>query len=126
MYRITAQDIYEQSLAPLYEQKGKDKDYANFFLPFLNATLQETLPHQNNLLLAQGKEKLAVAPIIKSMDEIVEYEEVLTRGAIPLNISAMYFADDNNNSAAQDYRARYINAISEATVAIESAIEDIY
>lgn len=123
---ITAQNIYEAALAPLYEYKDKDKDYKAFFLHFLNVTLQECKNVQNSILLFNDQPPLDSAPIITRFDEVVPYDDDLTRVAIPYNITSLFFKGDNKDGKAAEYRAMYISALGEYTKAISSDIEDIY
>lgn len=122
----TAEQIYETSLAYLYEYKNKDKELRDFFLLFLNVTLQECLEVQNSILIFNEKNPLAAAPLITDIAQEVPYDDCLTRVAIPYNIAALYFQGDNKAKKAAEYRARYIAALQEYTKAISTDIEDIY
>ena len=111
---MTAQEIYIAALANLFEYPEKDVDFKAFFPDFLNLLLQEALPTENAIRTAKGQEILAAAPIIADMQDAVPYDDMITRVAFPYGVASLYFRDDMDNFNAQDYRARYINALRDA------------
>jgi hypothetical protein len=129
---MTGEEIYELALSYVFEKKGQDADYLEFFPMFLNTVMQEALPYENMIRRKKGKIPYHTAPKITtaSMTEELDFAESLCRTALPYGVAAFYCQDDGDNYRASDYRNRFITALSDAVGAEGGAlvedIEDVY
>ncbi len=125
---MQAEKIYKNALSFIFERPDKDVDFKYFFLNFLNTVLVEALPYENVIREASGAEKLLNAPEIADISEEVPYNEEICRVALPYGVASFYFQDEGDDYKSQDYRARYINALTSACqkAFTISEIEDVY
>ena len=119
---MTANEVYINACALIFEQPEADTDFKNYFLNFLNILLAEALPYQNYLLKIAGEPEIT-APTVTSFDEAIPYNNELCRTALPYGIVSFYFQDENDNFKSQDYRARYISALED--IVKKGAVTDI-
>jgi hypothetical protein len=131
---MTALEVYELALSYVFERKNQDAEYKEFFPSFLNTVMQEALPYENMIRRKSGKLALSSAPRITSadMDRELDFSEGLCRAALPYGVASFYCQDDGDNYRAQDYRTRFINALTDAAYssggsgAVIEDIEDVY
>lgn len=123
---MTAQQIYETASAFLYEVSGEDADSKAFAIPFLNILLQEALDTENSIRAFKGQTKLVSAPYITSLDEDIDYDDSITRTALPYGVASFYFQEAMNNYQSENYRGKYISALRDATKYSVGTITDVY
>ena len=123
---MKAQDIYKSACAILFERPGDDVAFDAFFIPTLNLLLVEALAYENAHRLAGGQSPLELAPQISGMDDEVPYCQALCSIALPYGVASAFFQDELDNYKAQDYRARYIIALREASKCVPTVVADVY
>lgn len=126
---MTGEKVYETALSYVFERKGQDADYKEFFPSFLNSVMQEALPYENMIRRKSGKVALAVAPEITAaqMGDELDFSESLCRNALPYGVASFYCQDDGDNYRAADYRNRFITALEDAVGGVHMTdIEDVY
>lgn len=123
---MTANDVYTIALSFLSENTMETNDVQQFTLGWLNLLLQEALPYENVFRHVNGMEALEKAPQLSAFTDEIPYNDNITRIALPYGLASYYFIDDDNDYRAQDFRGRYINALSETCPYAQSDIEDVY
>jgi hypothetical protein len=123
---MTAQQIYELSVAFLYEQPDEDEENKSYFLPFLNIALQEALPYENSIREAEGRDILAFAPMISGMTETVPYSDSIARAALPCGVASRYFKENMDTGEALYMRTMFVSALEKAKRHNIGKIEDVY
>lgn len=123
---MTGQDIYELASSFLYEIDGEDEDSKRFAVGFINILLQETLNCENSMRLFKGLETLDEAPYIKNLSEEIPYQPELTRVALPYGVASWFFQEALDNFQAENYRSKYLAAVTEASKFNEGIAEEVY
>ena len=123
---MTGQEIFKRASAYIYEQPGDAEDSQQFAVDFLNVLLIEALPYENSIRRYEGKEELAEAPQIMSLDEDIPYHAAITGLAFPYGLASPLFEEDLDNYRGQMYRNRYIQALYDAQKFALEAVEDVY
>lgn len=123
---MTAQEIYSLALAFLSETTQETNDVQQFTLGWLNLLLQEALPYENAFRKVNNMPLLEKAPQLTGFTDEIPYNDNITRIALPYGLASFYFIDDDNDYRAQDFRGRYINALSETCPYAQSTMLDIY
>lgn len=123
---MTGQDIYELASSFLYEVDGEDADSKKFAVGFLNILLQETINCENSMRLFRDLEPLDEAPFIKSLTEEIPYQPELTRVALPYGLASWYFQEAMDNFQAENYRSKYLAAVTDASKINSGIAEDMY
>lgn len=104
---FTGQDIFDLTLGVMNEMRSNSGGYREFFLPILNAVLNECLPVENGLRLRDGREELTVAPFLHSLEERVDYHRDLIQNVIPYGVGTLLFLGDDENVKATYFSSRY-------------------
>lgn len=117
----TTQKIFNLAAAILFETKGGDTDFDNYAPLFLEQLLMEALPYENQIREYQGRERLETAPEVNSIDDQTEidWDDRITRGALPHGLASKFMGDDNNKKAEAviEYN-KFLQALEEAAPAI--------
>ena len=66
------------------------------------------------------------APTIDDDNSDIPYCDAICRIALPFALASYFWQDENDNYRAQDYRARFIDALKEAARAVVTDTEDAY
>lgn len=123
---LTAQQIFKIGAALIAERPNDDPDMVEFSPSYLNIILQECLNAENSVREAEGRELLRFAPFIESMDAEIDYNDHLTRVAIPYALAANYYRENGDNWHEQQYRNEYIAAVNDSMKFTFELIEDVY
>lgn len=123
---MTGLDIYQIASSFLYEHDGDDSDSKDFAIKFLNVLLQESFDTENSIRRFKGTDELTEAPYITSLNETIDYDARITRGALPYGLASFYFQEAMDNFQAENYRGKYISAINSSAKATSTTIEDQY
>ena len=117
----TTQKIFNLAAAILFESKGGDADFAKYAPLFLEQLLMEALPYENQIREYQGRERLETAPEVTAIDDQTEidWDDRITRGALPHGLASKFMGDDNNKKAEAviEYN-KFLQALEEAAPAI--------
>ena len=123
---MRAQNVFSTATAFLFEQAGEDADFKKHAPALINLLVAEALPHENTHRAALGQSELESAPVITTLDDDIPYCEEICRIALPFGLASYFYQDECDNYKAQDYRARYIDALNEASKAIPTDVQDEY
>lgn len=123
---MTGQQIYELASSFLYEIDGEDEDSKRFAVGFINILLQETLNCENSMRLFKGLDTLEEAPMITSLEENIPYQPELTRVAFPYGVASWFFQEALDNFQAENYRSKYLSAVTEAGKLNDGITMDVY
>lgn len=125
---MTPKQIARAALANIGQAYEESEDLIALTPEWLNMAMAEALFCENSIRKAQGKEILKDAPYITSadMEKELDFNTTLCRTALVFALTANYYTDDDNDYRAADYRARFVNALSEYCIAEISGINDIY
>ena len=123
---MKAYDIYKRTLALMFEREGEDRDFRDNFCNILTAVAAECLPYENSVRCAEGEEKLAKAPEITDMGDVLPYCDELCTVAIPNGVAAYFAENDGEGYASAVYRERFVNALYEVKKCIFTDVEDVY
>ena len=110
---VTANDVYTLALSFLGERPA-DNDMKNYYaIPWLNMLLHECLPYENSMRAFNGTAKLLTAPTLTALTDTIDYQDSITRVALPYGLASLVFQDDDNEYRAEKYRNLYTSALSE-------------
>ena len=96
----TFKRIYTLALAKIIEAPGTDVDYDSYSPPLLDSLLVEALPYENAIRAQRGDEELTSAPEITTIDStVLDWDDRITRVALPWGLAAALLFDDENRKA---------------------------
>lgn len=123
---VTVRDIYKLALARVFDAPGSDEDYDTYSPLLLDSLLAEALPYENSIRLAHGREPLATAPRISKIDDTeLDWDEHITRVALPYGLAAVILADDEiRKSESLLARNEYIGALEDCSCAVEDSVQE--
>lgn len=110
------------------QSRADSDDLAPFVPGMLNVLLEEALPYENALRRFEGKAELSAAPKVTSetMDQEIDYHEVLLRIALPYGLAADFYRDDENYAVMDDFRGRFVTALNDSIRTAAEPVEDLY
>ncbi|MDO5602817.1 MAG: hypothetical protein Q4G07_08615 [Oscillospiraceae bacterium] len=125
---MTARQICRLAMGILSQTEEESEELMEFSPGWLTILCAESLGTENRIRRQRGEPVLNAPPLIgkADMDKELGYSEELCRIALAYGMAAFYYADDDNDYRAADYRARYVNALQEAEKAGFENIEDVY
>lgn len=125
---MTGNDLFAISASYLSQSAADSEDIAEFVPYWLNVLLAETLPTENQLRAMDGRPALERAPFItqETMGEEIPYTERLMRVALPYGLASDMLRDDDNDYRCQDFRQKYVLALSDVLQAKAEPIQDCY
>ena len=123
---MKAYDIYKKTLALMFEVEGEDKAFEKNFCAILSAVAAESLPYENSIRRAEGREEIKTAPVISDMEDELPMSDEICSVALPFGVAAYFYQDDGENYNSSIYRERFINALYEAKKCFFTDIDDIY
>ena len=126
----TTKKIFDLAAAILFEKQGGDADFDYYAPLFLEQLLMEALPYENQIRAQQGRERLATAPEVPAINDETEidWDDRITRGALPHGLASKFMGDDNNKKAEVviEYNL-FLQGLEEAAPAIgyaESGVDE--
>ena len=122
---MLADDILTNAMALMFEERQRNPDYVKYAPQYINMLLPETLGVNNELRKIKGKEPMEAPPIITSLEDDVDYEDELTRTALPWGLAAWLLMGDEEGRYP-DYMTMYVQKVNEATRLTPELIEDVY
>ena len=123
---MKASEILGIATAFLFESATDDKDFYQHYPKLLNLAVAEAFPCENSIRASKGENELSTAPVVESGETEIEYADEICRIALPFALASYFWQDENDNYRAQDYRARFIDALKEAARAVVTDTEDAY
>ena len=122
----TAQQIFEMASALIYEGVEDDAESKAFSVAFLNIHLQKCLNIENSIRRYNGETELTEAPYLTALTETVNYDDSLTRDALPYALASHFYAEAMNAARAAEMNAQYETAKMRATKYTAESIVDAY
>ena len=123
---MRAYDIYKRTLAIMFEDEGKDREFYDKFCGILSLIAAECLPYENAYRRSSGKEILSVSPVISDMSDEVDMCDELCTLIMPYGVAAQFFQNDGEDYYSSQCRERYKNALAERARCVTCDIEDVY
>ena len=123
---MKAEKIFNTAVGFLFEQPGYDVDFKEHAPGIINSLLAECLMYENSVRAAKGEAELERAPYIESLADDIPYCEEICRIALPFGLVSYFYQDEGDGYKAQDFRARFVDALSEAAKAVAGDCEDVY
>ena len=125
---MKAYDISKRTLALMFESEVEnvDKAFRNNFCNILSAVAAESLPYENSIRRAEGREEMKIAPVISEMEEELPMSDEICSVALPFGVAAYFYQDDGENYNSSIYRERFVNALYEAKKCFFTDVNDVY
>ena len=125
---MTCRELYEAALALVPSHIGEDDGLRRYVPGWLCLAMRETLHVENSLRLRRGDPLRPPldAPRVVTMEDEVPYAEELVSYAFLYFLASLMCKDDDDNYWAQDYRTRYVVAVSEAMRLHSGRVADFY
>lgn len=116
----TIKRIYTLALAKIIEAPGTDVDFDSYSPTLLDSLLVEALPYENAIRAARGDEELTSAPEITTIDSsVLDWDDRITRVALPWGLAAaLLFDDENRKAESVMFRNEFVSALEDAAPAV--------
>lgn len=116
----TIKRIYTLALAKIIEAPGTDVDFDSYSPTLLDSLLVEALPYENAIRAARGDEELTGAPEITAIDStVLDWDDRITRVALPWGLAAaLLFDDENRKAESVMFRNEFVSALEDAAPAV--------
>lgn len=127
MATITVNDVLVTAMGFLPDRQSDNPELSDFIVGWINLLLQECLPTENSIRHAKGLPLLDAAPMVSSVTDVIDYQDEITRVALPYGVAYYVYIDDDNEYRSQDMRGRFVNALDEAQKAwLDESVVDVY
>ncbi len=123
---MKAESIVEMALPYVSQVLDDSEDLLILARPMLNVALQEVLEVENCVRRSGGREELASAPWVETLEQDIPYCDGLTRRALPYWLAYRFLQDDDQDGRALYYYNEYVNALSEVQRAELESVVDVY
>lgn len=123
---MTGAEVYEAALAIVPELRSEAPDIERYALNWINLVLAECFETENSILFNEGKPLLEKIPSLNSLSDTIPYHDDICRIAIPYGIVEHAFTDDDNDYRANKFRARFVQALKEASFCCFTDVVDVY
>lgn len=122
----TIKRIYTLALAKIIEAPGTDVDYDSYSPPLLDSLLVEALPYENAIRAQRGDAELTGAPEITAIDStVLDWDDRITRVALPWGLAAaLLFDDENRKAESVMFRNEFVSALEDAAPAVPDYEEE--
>nr|DAE45935.1 MAG TPA: hypothetical protein [Caudoviricetes sp.] len=122
----TIKRIYTLALAKIIEAPGTDVDYDSYSPTLLDSLLVEALPYENAIRAQRGDEELTGAPEITTIDSTaLDWDDRITRVALPWGLAAaLLFDDENRKAESVMFRNEFVSALEDAAPAVPDYEEE--
>ena len=122
----TIKRIYTLALAKIIEAPGTDVDYDSYSPPLLDSLLVEALPYENAIRAQRGDEELTSVPEVTTIDStVLDWDDRITRVALPWGLAAaLLFDDENRNADSVRFRKEFVSALEDAAPAVPDYEEE--
>lgn len=122
----TIKRIYTLALAKIIEAPGTDVDFDSYSPTLLDSLLVEALPYENAIRAQRGDEELTSAPEITAIDSTaLDWDDRITRVALPWGLAAaLLFDDENRKAESVMFRNEFVSALEDAAPAVPDYEEE--
>ena len=116
----TIKRIYTLALAKIIEAPGTDVDFDSYSPTLLDSLLVEALPYENAIRAQRGDAELTGAPEITAIDStVLDWDDRITRVALPWGLAAaLLFDDENRKAESVMFRNEFVSALEDAAPAV--------
>ena len=116
----TIRRIYTLALAKIIEAPGSDVDFDTYSPALLDGLLVEAMPYENAIRAQQGDEELTSAPEITAISNTeLDWDDRITRIALPWGLAAaLLFDDENRKAESVMFRNEFVSALEDAAPAV--------
>ena len=116
----TIKRIYTLALAKIIEAPGTDVDFDSYSPTLLDSLLVEALPYENAIRAQRGDEELTSAPEITTIDStVLDWDDRITRVALPWGLAAaLLFDDENRKAESVMFRNEFVSALEYVAPAV--------
>ena len=124
-----AEDIFRKACALISQTTEDSPELESFSPDWLDIWLVEALSFENARRRYEAdpaRPVLATAPVVAKMDDVVPYDDEICRVALPYAMACQFYIDDENEYRAQDFRARFVNALADTQKLREGIVRDVY
>lgn len=123
-------DLYNMSLALIYEKASGSKNYDMYLIPYLNILLSENFSINNNVRVSKGLDNLINPQIIIGKNDTLLYEYEIITEVLSFGLASMLIMQEDilvtNGMVFNNLRNRYLENKSKNNKVIIVDIEDIY
>lgn len=122
----TIKRIYTLALAKIIEAPGTDVDFDSYSPTLLDSLLVEALPYENAIRAQRGDAELTSAPEITTIDStVLDWDDRITRVALPWGLAAaLLFDDENRKAESVMFRNEFVSALEDAAPAVPDYEEE--
>ena len=122
----TIKRIYTLALAKIIEAPGTDVDFDSYSPTLLDSLLVEALPYENAIRAQRGDEELTSASEITTIDStVLDWDDRITRVALPWGLAAaLLFDDENRKAESVMFRNEFVSALEDAAPAVPDYEEE--
>ena len=122
----TIKRIYTLALAKIIEAPGTDVDFDSYSPTLLDSLLVEALPYENAIRAQRGDAELTGVPEITVIDNTqLDWDDRITRVALPWGLAAALLFDDENRKAENVmFRNEFVSALEDAAPAVPDYREE--
>lgn len=116
----TIKRIYTLALAKIIEAPGTDVDFDSYSPTLLDSLLVEALPYENAIRAQRGDAELTSSPEIMTIDgTVLDWDDRITRVALPWGLAAaLLFDDENRKAESVMFRNEFVSALEDAAPAV--------
>lgn len=116
----TIKRIYTLALAKIIEAPGTDVDFDSYSPTLLDSLLVEALPYENAIRAQRGDAELTSAPEITAIDSTaLDWDDRITRVALPWGLAAaLLFDDENRKAESVMFRNEFVSELEDAAPAV--------
>lgn len=121
---MKVKDIYNDVLALTLEKEADNSEFADFVVPHFNLLMAELFNYNNAARQRSGKQTLAAAARVESLNDDVPYEDVLYAPMVYGLAAKLLTADENE--LASIYQQMYYSALDSAFTVESETVVDVY
>ncbi len=116
----TIKRIYTLALAKIIEAPGTDVDFDSYSPTLLDSLLVEAMPYENAIRAQRGDAELTSTPEITAIDSTaLDWDDRITRVALPWGLAAaLLFDDENRKAESVMFRNEFVSALEDAAPAV--------
>lgn len=126
---MTCEQLYKQALAMLPTNTVEDDSLREYVPGWVNLAMREAFHIENSIRRFEADPErpvLKTPPSVATMTDEIPYHNSLSEYAFLYFLASLMCKDDDDNFWAQDYRSRYVVALSEAQRLNPESIVDVY
>jgi hypothetical protein len=123
---MTANEIFNNGMSLMATNRDEDFTLVSYVVPWINQALSECFDAENSIRKFEGREELTEPQQITTADDEIEYDDRLQQYAMSYFIASFVASDDGDAYRAEDFRRRFVVALSELSKLIPTEIVDVY